>query len=438
MIDLLRGWAADTASLWHDYAPVVIVAGLVLGLVILLGLVIYVKVTHRKVKPTLIFIGTNLALLLNAEGMWEVLVEKAKVPPAFAVLVFAIFEIALLIVMDLAKQRYVATTVRDSEGKVLRAGDPGFALTLVWFIALSSGLVVATNSDNVTVFLLRLLVPVMVVLMWWAVLTAEGRTKTRSRFVYSPQRLVERWGWFDAERDVTHEKAVYDRRVRLLVTYSHRLYGGSKLNPIAKRRYIALARVATEEMLAEAEEQIRRTISVRARLVPFNPVLAKDAAAAAGGPVDELAVEAAVPVSAPAVGAAVEPVERVSLLPECQPSALPVGQWDAAVPAGGQSVSALRGGVLVPEMFPIERPAGTGPIVLGPGREYDQAWVSALQEQTIRLCREMRHSEIKSFIAGRCSSGKCGADRATRLGEAAGVLASRVNGHGVAAPSGPE
>lgn len=45
---------------WHDYTGLLAVAGGVLGLLTLVGLLIYARTSHRPIRPTVIWIGSNL------------------------------------------------------------------------------------------------------------------------------------------------------------------------------------------------------------------------------------------------------------------------------------------------------------------------------------------------------------------------------------------
>ena len=81
------------ASFWATYAATTILAAGVLGLLALIGLGVWAKRSRRPLRPLALALSMNLALLLNAEGMWVIAIDQLKLPPVFAVLVFAVFEI---------------------------------------------------------------------------------------------------------------------------------------------------------------------------------------------------------------------------------------------------------------------------------------------------------------------------------------------------------
>ncbi len=254
---------------WHDYRMIVLVAVTVLGLV-LLGAVVRVAKKHgaARVKPSLIWLGTNMALIFNAEGTWHILTVKLGQSPEFSVLVFAVFEFALMRAMALATEAYRRTTKRDEAGKITQPGHPGKAIHVVWFIALSSGVIVATNAPTVTEQLLRVVLPTIVVLLWWTALTAEGQARRRGRFAYSPQRLAVRWGLWIGDEDEDLDQARSVRRVRLIVVYGHRLETKVIGAWYHRWRLARLAREATESEVALAVAQLDRTTTIMQRVVP--------------------------------------------------------------------------------------------------------------------------------------------------------------------------
>jgi hypothetical protein len=80
----------------------------------LVGVLIWARVTKRELRSSALTVSMNLALMLNAEGMWVIAQDKLHLPRLFAVLVFAVFEICFLTATSLAKQQYVRTTIRDA------------------------------------------------------------------------------------------------------------------------------------------------------------------------------------------------------------------------------------------------------------------------------------------------------------------------------------
>ena len=281
-------WIAEVdralRAAWSEYHVAVLTLAGVAGLLILLVLLAVAKIRKRRVRPTLVFIGANLGLLLNAEGMWVVLTEKAGVPHGFAVLVFAVFEIALLIAMDQASARWLATAVRytrpetDAEGRkhrvgeIKRAGSAGSALAVVWFVALLSGAIVATNGGSVTTVLLRLGLPVVIVLLWWITRTAEVATlRRRTTFRYHPYRIGVRRGWWapeeadDGTEDRMRAEAAHSTE-RRLATLGRRIDSGVPPAWLWKWRVSRLALDVDEATVTAAAAKVARARSAVARL----------------------------------------------------------------------------------------------------------------------------------------------------------------------------
>lgn len=264
-------------SAWTDYRATAVVALFVLGLAALAFIARKARKSGRNWRKTAYFLGTNLVLIINAEGMYEVLTEDLGLGKGFVWLVFAVFEITLLTAMDQAGERYKATTERYAldhpdeklRGKIETPGHPGKMLYVVWFIALSSAAVVMTNASGVTEALLRLVLPVIVVVMWWATLTAEGQRVARRRFAFNPITLAEERGWLipDGEREDLEELRRL-RRVRVLARDGYRLESGSWLAPLAARRAARVALTAKGDELAEATMRVQLAAGAVEALAP--------------------------------------------------------------------------------------------------------------------------------------------------------------------------
>jgi len=245
-------------QLWNDYGAALLLGAGLLGLLSLLAVVIYARKTKKRLRPIVLSASMNLALLLNAEGMWVVAQDKLHLPPQFAILVFAVFEILFLNATGLAAERYHATTIRDEHGKIVTAGHPGKMVWVAFGIAVFSGLIVASNAPSGTEKMLRLGIPVTIFAMWWAALTAEGQTAKRGRFAYSPRRIAESRGWIIGDDDPEFKQLAHDRAVRKLVTYGDRVRSSLPPSRLWEWRAGRLARTATEEVTTEVLAQLER------------------------------------------------------------------------------------------------------------------------------------------------------------------------------------
>ncbi|GGN81867.1 hypothetical protein GCM10010112_58800 [Actinoplanes lobatus] len=256
------------ADFWGDYAALVLLAGGLLGVILLISFGIWAKRTGKPLRPLALAFSMNLALLLNAEGMWVIAIDQLNLPKIFAVLVFAVFEICFLTATSLAAEQYRRTSVYASDGTIVTPGHPGAMLYIAALIAGLSGVIVASNAATFTEKLLRLAVPCMIFLMWWAALTAAGQRVRRGRFAYSPRRLAERWGWLIPDDDPDLVRMAAERQVRRMVVNYHRVSAGRFPKPWWRSRLLKDARTAGEPVVEEVVEQLARIQRVMDLLVP--------------------------------------------------------------------------------------------------------------------------------------------------------------------------
>ncbi|GLY00010.1 MFS transporter [Actinoplanes sp. NBRC 101535] len=256
------------AQFWRDYAALVLLGLGFLGLILLITLGIWAKRTSKPLRPLALSFSMNLALLLNAEGMWVIAVDQLNLPKVFAVLVFAVFEICFLTATSLAAEQYRRTTVYAEDGTVVTPGHPGPMLWIAAFIAGISGVIVASNAVTGTEKLLRLAVPCVIFLMWWAALTAAGQRVRRGRFAYSPRRLAERWGLLIPDSDPDLIKMASERQVRRMVVNYHRVSSERWPQSWWRSRLLKDARTAGEPVVADVVEQLARIQRVMDLLAP--------------------------------------------------------------------------------------------------------------------------------------------------------------------------
>lgn len=256
------------ADFWRDYAALVLLAAGLLGVILLISLGVWAKRSKKPLRPIALAFSMNLALLLNAEGMWVIAIDQLKLPAIFAVLVFAVFEICFLTATSLAAEQYRRTSSYAPDGTIVTAGHPGPMLWIAALIAGLSGVIVASNAVTFTEQLLRLAVPCMIFLMWWAALTAAGQKVRRGRFAYSPRRLAERWGFLIPDDDPDLVRMAADRQVRRMVVNYHRVSAGRFPKPWWRNRLLKDARTAGEPVVEEVVEQLARIQRVMDLLVP--------------------------------------------------------------------------------------------------------------------------------------------------------------------------
>jgi hypothetical protein len=261
---------APILEFWAAYAGPLLLAAGVAGVVALALLGVWAKRSKKPLRPVALAVSMNLALLLNAEGMWVIATDEKglNLPPLFAVLVFAVFEICFLTATSLAAEQYRRTTVYGDDGAIVTPGSPGRMLWIAALIAALSGLIVASNAATKTETLLRLAVPCVIFLMWWAALTAAGQKVNRSRFAYSPRRLAERWGWLIPDDDPDLVAMAAARQARRMVVNYYRVDAGRWPRIWWKSRLLRDARTAGEDVVADVLAQLARTRQVMDLLIP--------------------------------------------------------------------------------------------------------------------------------------------------------------------------
>jgi hypothetical protein len=263
----LVSWPGVVAFV-HDFGGLLLLATGALGLAVLAGLAVWTRRSHKPLRPVALAASMNLALLLNAEGMWVIATGDLHLPKVFAVLVFAVFEICFLTATSLAAEQYRRTTVYGPDGEIVTPGHPGPMLYIAALIAGVSGVIVASNAATGTEKLLRLAVPCVIFLMWWAALTAAGQKTRRGRFAYSPRRLAERWGWLIPDDDPDLVRMAAERQARRMVINYQRVNARRWPASWWRNRLLRDARVAGEPVVAEVVEQLERTARVMALLLP--------------------------------------------------------------------------------------------------------------------------------------------------------------------------
>jgi hypothetical protein len=368
------------ADFWRDYAALVLLAAGLLGVVLLISFAIWARRSKKPLRPLALAFSMNLALLLNAEGMWVIAIDQLKLPAIFAVLVFAVFEICFLTATSLAAEQYRRTSVYAPDGTIVTPGHPGAMLWIAALIAGLSGVIVASNAVTFTEKLLRLAVPCMIFLMWWAALTAAGQRVRRGRFAYSPRRLAERWGWLIPDDDPDLVRMAAERQVRRMVVNYHRVSAGRFPKPWWRSRLLKDARTAGEPVVDEVIEQLTRIQRVMDLLVPgavrMNvpvkspaPVLAASPAAGAGTDAPDALTRALTPPAAPPAAPPATPPAAPSALPGQAVLSGQAASSGQAVPSG-QAVqfvepvqfvqpSAVAGAQPEPGSSPVDRPLAT-------------------------------------------------------------------------------
>jgi hypothetical protein len=254
---------------WTRNGDHIILGGLALLAVLIIGALLWAWRKH-KVDAWLVAVTWVGVIGFSAEGMWVVATKKANVPGAVAAGVFFVAEALMIASMRASSRRYKRTTVREDDrpdGKVLKPGDPGKHGRAVWMIALAAGTTVAVSASNWPERILRFCLPLGAALLWWNTLTDEGTSAARSRWRWTPERVLVALG---AKEPATGEHdlgaAQREQRVRQLVNVGSRVRAGVFGQGYHQWRLDRLTRIADEAMVVEAEERLNRTAAIVERL----------------------------------------------------------------------------------------------------------------------------------------------------------------------------
>lgn len=259
----------DLSRFWAGHGSLIVLAALgAVALFMLVSLLVSWRLGRFNRWVSLV---SGVAVLgLSAEGMWMVAVQRLHLAPELAVCVFFVVEALMLNSATHAREYYQATTVRDSDGKIVKPGRPGKHGRAVWIIAAVGGTVVAFNAHSVTEFVLRLALPLGWALMWWNELTQDGTSESeeRSRWRWTPRRLLLRLGAIEpGDRDM---KTINRDRLRTAMTElrCELEAAPAKKRDKIERRLRKLARDAGDDDIAEVGRRVTRVEQVRSLTAP--------------------------------------------------------------------------------------------------------------------------------------------------------------------------
>lgn len=306
--------APGITEFWHAYGYQVLIGGMaVLFGFIVLSLII--SWARGKVDGWVVVVTWIGVFGFSAEGMWVVTTQKAQVPPLVALAVFFVAEGLQITSMRASRRHYIRTTIRGPEtedgkpGPIITAGDPGKHARSVWLIAIVAGVIVASSAKNVPEGLLRFAIPMGAAMLWWNLLTDEGTSRSKSRWRWTPGRILEAVGALEpADEERNLSEALRERHIRAMVTYGDRVRDRAWPLGYHKWRLRRLGRVADEEMVAEARRRLERTADILALVIPGHDTGQSGARSVTGQSTGRLTGQAAV---TNAVGQAVSQTGRL-------------------------------------------------------------------------------------------------------------------------------
>ena len=275
-------WAA-VADFWQANAePVILGTGAALTLLIVFLLWRFLRTTNRsKVVSTL---AAVVVMAWTSEGLLAVAIRNFKLPVGFAAMTFFVFEAMML-----------AAALKAEEHRKAK-GVPGAAGGYVFAIAAASGVVASFGAHNPGEVVLRVMLPLLAVGLWWIFLVAErpdDRPEWRAerearaaeqdaRWTVTP-RTVLVWLGLMKPGKVTITEAQRQRRVARLTNLGFAVYSWPAWAPPhwwARWRLGRLGRHVDDPMVVEARVRAERAANIVSLVVPARrPVVEVDAAA---------------------------------------------------------------------------------------------------------------------------------------------------------------
>lgn len=234
--------------------PTMLVGAVVLALLTIFTAVFLTRriikvVRSEKPDEPLSNLGMMIGLGWSSEAVWVLTGENgADLVTPLRLALFAIFEMLLVVFMIRAKRN------------MKNLGNPGKSGTYAWVVAGGMSLVAVSVAHNIGEGILRLLVPLLLLLMWWDGLVGETPRKP-GRFKWTPRNLLIALGAIEAdERDV--QEINRDRLISQMVTV-HRRWSNSKDGSGRRERLEAkltrLSEKADDSVISEVRERRARS-----------------------------------------------------------------------------------------------------------------------------------------------------------------------------------
>lgn len=262
-------WAA-VGGFIDDYGDqVVIGAGSVGMLFALVAIRKFVKNNeHDEVAANL---GVFLFLVVTTEGMWEVVRHKLNVDPWLAVSMFAAFDVVIYAQGKSAIRKLTA----DSGARI------GSHLAIIWALSVAASVTVSFASGNAATWSFRFFAPLVGAALWTQKvleLRKQGAERQESNWIWTPTRLMVRWGWMkpgaaDDLTEVLRKRTVEQIVDAAVVVWLARPVDGVAPDPKvvekagkAAQRLQALAKTADPQTVAAARAQLRIAVGIQDEL----------------------------------------------------------------------------------------------------------------------------------------------------------------------------
>lgn len=274
-------WIPDALDVAQDNAQHVAVgAGIIGALIAARTIRRFTKDRdHDEVATNL---GVLLFLVVTTEGMWEVVRNKLGVPVPLAVAMFAAYDV----VIYAQRASALKALAKDKNARI------GLYLAIIWGMSIAASITVSFASGNAAVWFLRFFSPLVGAALATQKILAkrgDGAKRQESNWIWTPDRLLVRWGWKKPGAVDDLGEVFAKRRIAALVDAGLELYAeqeAAKLHagepakasrwrrredPLvaARRRVQQLTKAATPEDVAAARKQLRLTLNIEQEL--FRP-----------------------------------------------------------------------------------------------------------------------------------------------------------------------
>ncbi|MFY1673664.1 hypothetical protein ACN27G_27520 [Plantactinospora sp. WMMB334] len=255
----------------------------------LLGAVIAVRTIRKFVKgrehdEVAANLGVLLFLVVTTEGMWEVVHERLGVNIPLTVAMFAAYDVVIY------SQGAAAVKALKADPKARIAGF----LLIIWLMSAAGSVTVSFASGNAATWFFRFFSPLVAAALWTQKILARrerdtGGERQESNWIWTPTRLMVRWGWMkpgaaDDLTDTMRQRHVAKLVDAALAVHATRPVEGVKQDPktaeqAAKyaRRLQTLAKAADETTVAAARKQLRIALGIQRELLadvdrPADPI----------------------------------------------------------------------------------------------------------------------------------------------------------------------
>lgn len=263
---------ADHGTVLDSIAAAVLGSNILLIATVMLAVItaVYAALRIRRIAKSenpdepMSNLGMLIGLGWSSEAVWVLTGEGgAGLVLPLRILMFAIVELILGVFMIRAKRN-----MRDN-------GNPGKAGIYARVVAGGMSAIAVGTAHNFGEAVLRLLIPVLLVLMWWDGLVGETKLTNEDAeggtFNWTPRKILIRMGAITpGKKDVktVHREQLTQRMTDL---YYAALYGPEKKRDKVKAKLAQLTLDADDDMIETVTAKVRRTGWVNSQPLHYAP-----------------------------------------------------------------------------------------------------------------------------------------------------------------------